>query len=121
MSYKDLQNKAKELGLKYIGVSTEDLKKAIAEKTGASKLVKPELPKIKEETPLESKDKDADAVVYHGKRKIRTYTLEQHGKDYVKLAKQYISHPEREEYRIEFETVETRLTCPHCGKKFRSV
>ena len=137
MSYKDLQAKAKELGLKYVGISEKDLKLSIAKKTGASKLAKPQLPKPKVENfnkdtnvapPLEPKtdkevtslkEKDADAVVYQGKRKIRTYTLERHGKDYVKLAKQYTSHPEREGYEIKFETVETRLTCPYCHKKFR--
>ncbi|MFA5395225.1 MAG: hypothetical protein WC346_04325 [Methanogenium sp.] len=119
MSYKELQKQAKELGLKYVGVSEKDLKLAVS-KALVKEDKKPSKasskPKEKSEEP---KDKDADAVVYYGKRKVRTYTLERHGKDYVKLAKQFISHPEREEYRVEFETVETRLTCPHCGKKFR--
>ena len=142
MDYKSLQAKAKELGLKYVGVSEKDLKKSIKE--AESKKVKPQYKEMKsknydpkkplpsdedideqvETVPVESTEpkdveKNADAVVYHGKRKVRTYTREQHGEDYVKLAEQYISHPEREGYRIEFETVETRLTCPNCGKKFR--
>ena len=123
MSYKALQEKAKELGLKYVGVSEKDLKKAIAEKTGASNVTPPLEPGEPDEKEVSLKlkeaEKNADAVVYSGKRKVRTYTLEQHGKDYVKLAERYVSHPEREGYKIEFETVETRLTCPHCGKKFR--
>lgn len=60
-----------------------------------------------------------DAVVYSGKHKVRIYTHEQHGKDYVKLAKQFISHPDREEFILKMETVETRISCPHCGQKFR--
>ena len=111
MSYKELQARAKDLGLKYVGVSAKQLKKNFKEaleKEKPSSVVSPK-----------PKDKKADAVVYCGKRKVRTYTFEQHGKDYVKLAEQYISHEEREDYIIKFETVETRLTCPHCGKKFR--
>jgi len=111
MDYKELQKEAKKLGLKYVGISEEDLKESIekAQKKGSTSPKKSSKPK----------EKDADAAVYRGKRKVRVYTLERHGKDYVKLAEQYISHPEREGYRIEFETVETRLLCPHCGKKFR--
>lgn len=116
MSYKDLQDQAKKLGLKYVGVSAKQLEKDIKEALKVS--TSPEAPP-KSEDKSKPKDKEADAVVYCGKRKIRAYTLERHGEDYVKLAEQYISHPEREDYRIEFETVETRLTCPHCGKKFR--
>jgi len=114
MDYKELQAKAKELGLKYVGVSEKELKKSIKE----TKVAEPELPPIEEniDPPLEP---DADAVVYNGKHKVRTYTIEQHGKNYIKLAEQYVSHPDREGYEIKFETVETRLTCPHCGKKFR--
>ena len=114
MSYKDLQAKAKELGLKYIGVSKEGLEQSIKEA---------EAPKVIKTSPKESpkSKEDADAVIYHGKRKVRTYTLEHHGKDYVKLAEKYVSHPEREDYKIEFETVETRITCPYCGKKFRHI
>jgi len=119
MSYKDLQNKAKKLGLKYVGVSEKDLVESIKE--AEKETDKSPKKEWKEKTPKKSTKitENADAVVYHGKRKVRTYTLERHGKDYVKLAEQYISHPEREGYTIEFETVETRITCPHCGKKFR--
>jgi len=118
MSYKELQARAKDLGLKYVGVSAKKLKKNIKEalekETSQTESSIPSPP-----VSSKPKDKKVDAVVYHGKRKIRTYTFEQHGKDYIKLAEQYISHEEREDYKIEFETVETRLTCPHCGKKFR--
>jgi len=114
MKYKKLQDKAKELGLKYVGVSADNLEKAIKEAENKKAATS------NEEAPKKSKKvEDRDAVVYNGKHRVRTYTLERHGENYVQLAKQYISHPEREEYRIEFETVETRITCPHCGKKFR--
>ena len=121
MEYKELQAKAKSLGLKYVGVSADKLEKSI--KNVETKTPKKETPKEKvKQTEEENVDnKDADAVVYHGKHKVRTYTLERHGKDYIKLAKQYVSHPKREEenYRVEFEKVETRIMCPNCGKKFR--
>jgi hypothetical protein len=107
MSYKELQNEAKKLGLKYVGVSEEDLKKSIEEANSSV---------VEEAT---GGNNNPDAVVYHGKRKVRVYTFEQHGKDYAEKAKQYISHPDRDGYRVELESVETRLTCPHCGKKFR--
>lgn len=110
MDYKDLQEQAKELGLKYVGVSKDDLEENIKEAT------KEEVEKSPKQ---ESMQENADAVVYDGKREVRTYTFENHGEEYVELAEQYISHPEREGFRIEFETVETRLSCPHCGKKFR--
>lgn len=60
-----------------------------------------------------------DAVVYNGKHKVRTYTFEKHGEDYEKLAKQFITHPDREEFTIRLEKVETRIACPYCGQKFR--
>jgi len=117
MEYKELQAKAKSLGLKYVGVSADKLEKSIknVEAKTPKKEDKPEKEAPKKPEPKEN----ADAVVYHGKHKVRTYTLERHGKDYVKLAKQYCSHPEREEHRVEFEKVETRIMCPNCGKKFR--
>ncbi len=108
MNYKELQAEAKRLGLKYVGVSEEGLKKSIKEAEKAS-----------EEPSKENLQKDADAVIYQGKRKVRVFSLEQHGKDYIKLAEQFISHPKRKDYRIEFQIVETRLTCPYCGRKFR--
>lgn len=121
MKYKELQEKAKKQGLKYVGVSKDKLEKSIKEAEATPKKEAPKKPrveKIKEEENL-GKAEDRDAVVYSGKHKVRTYTLERHGKDYIKLAEQYVSHPEREEYRIEFEKVETRIMCPHCNKKFR--
>lgn len=108
VSYRELQEKAKELGLRYVGVSEKELRKSIKEALSSEKSSK--------ETP----PKDADAVVYQGKRRVRVYSLEQHGQDYIKLAEQFVSHPERKDYRIEFEKVESRITCPYCGKKFRS-
>ena len=102
--YRELQKQASKLGIKAVGVSAEDLKKAIAKAKGA-----PE---------KEVKD-NPDAVVYNGKHKVRTYTFENHGKDYIKLAEQFVSHPDRDGLVVKLETVETRIACPHCGKKFR--
>lgn len=110
MSYKQLQKRAKELGLKYVGVSEEDLEKAIAEA---------EAKKPQEEKPAKEKADNKDAVVYNGNHRVRAYTLEQHGKDYKKLAEQFVSHPEREGFEVKYEEVTTRIACPHCGMKFR--
>lgn len=52
MNYKDLQNKAKELGLPYVGVPRIELEKNISEKTGV-------IPETKVETPLISSDPKA--------------------------------------------------------------
>lgn len=114
MNYKELQAKAKKLGLKYVGVSKEDLIKNITEAK------KENAPEIKEKPASEEDSSERkDAVVYSGKHKVRTYTYERHGEDYVKLAEQYISHPDREDYRIELEGVVSRVMCPYCNKKFR--
>lgn len=116
MNYRDLQRKATSLGIKSVGVSKEDLEEAI--KNAESNDTAPGKPSV-ENKQVNEVSENADAVIYHGKHKVRTYTLESHGENYVELAKQYVSHPDREDYRIEFETVVTRLTCPNCGKKFR--
>jgi hypothetical protein len=110
-TYKELQEQAKDLGLKYVGVSKEDLEKSIEgaqQDKGESSL-----------STSENKEEKPDAVVYQGKHKIRTYTFENHGPDYKKLAAQFVSHPDREGCRVEMETVYSRTTCPHCHKKFR--
>lgn len=116
MNYRDLQKKAASLGIKSIGVSKEDLEEAIKKAEGGSAVQ--EKPSV-DSRKVDELDENPDAVIYHGKHKVRKYTLESHGENYVELAKQYVSHPDREDYRIEFETVVTRLTCPNCGKKFR--
>lgn len=116
MKYRDLQRKATSLGIKSVGVSKEDLEEAI-KKVEAGNSIDDKLDI--EDKQVDEVSDNADAVIYHGKHKVRKYTLESHGDNYIELAKQYISHPDREDYRIEFETVVTRLTCPNCGKKFR--
>jgi len=107
MNYKELQESAKKLGLKYVGVSEKELIKSIEKKLNAPKKAK-------------RTSKDADAVVYNGKNRVRVYTLEQHGKNYAKLAQKFISRPDRKGYKVEMETVGTRITCPYCKKKFRN-
>jgi len=113
MNYRELQAKAKKLGLKYVGVSKEDLIKNIKE------VEKDSTPKKKESASKKDSSERRDAVIYKGKHQVRTYTYELHGENYVELAEQYVSHPEREDCRIEFEEVKSRVMCPHCNKKFR--
>lgn len=122
-TYRELQKQAKEKGLKYVGVSKEDLilalqKESHAQDEADAENTTPEEVENQESVSDESED-TADAVVYHGKNRVRVYTLEQHGENYKELAQQFVDSPKRDGHRIEFETVETRITCPHCGQKFR--
>jgi len=109
MNYRELQAKAKKLGLKYVGVSKKDLQESIESTT-----------KEKRTPTNEEKDNnDKDAVVYNGKHKVRTFTIERHGPNYIELAKKYISHKDREEYTLRMESFEAKIACPYCGRKFR--
>jgi len=66
MNYKDLQNKAKELGLPYVGVSRVELEKTIAEKTNGEPPVPPEPQEQK--TPVVEKPVIVESKKEKGKR-----------------------------------------------------
>jgi hypothetical protein len=170
MNYKDLQDKAKALGLRYVSVSRAELIRTIAEKTGVSAEAPSQLPtetqpikadptggtgngapsepvveqpmtppagggvgkakrgrpakenvqvKPTPETPKEVEvPKDTNtATVYDGSFKVRAYTLQNHGENFIELAKSFVEgHPT---YRIEFTKQLPALRCPNCGSVVR--
>lgn len=95
--YKKLQNKARRLGLKVVGVSAKKLEAAVAKEM-----------------------EGADAVVMHAGHPVRTFSLEMHGENYKEIAEKFISHPDRKDYSIDYQKVVSRITCPSCGHKFRA-
>lgn len=107
MEYQELQAKAKELGIKYIGVSRKELEKAIKETKS----------EVKEEITPPKKPKDNEkasvAVVKNaGGYEVRRYTLDIHGKNFKKLARQFADPRELE---VELIEVKPGIKCPSCG------
>jgi len=110
MKYKDLQKKAKELGLPYVGVSAEALEESVlkagAVENGSAKEEDPENPSNSEPeeqktSGKKTKPKDFNtAVVYDGKREVRRYDLETHGEGFADLAEQFAG---KKGYSVEFE------------------
>ena len=100
MNYKDLQAKAKELGLSYVGVSSVNLKKSIEEAgaTPQDEALKTEQPK-ETKTPKKTKN-DNVAVVYNGNNEVRRYDLETHGEGFADLANEFAK---KNEYQVRFE------------------
>jgi len=125
MKYKDLQKKAKELGLPYVGVSAEVLERSVkkAEAVG-NKPAKEEdpdnpnnsEPKEQETSGKTNKPKDFNvAVVYDGKREVRRYTLGNHGDNFADLAEQFAGH---KGYSVEYEKDGPMVVCPNCNYRF---
>lgn len=99
MTYKDLQEKAKALGIPHVGVSAEDLKKAVEEAEANS-------PK-EEKTPEHNA-----AIVYNGTREVRRYTRDTHGKNFADLATEFATD---RKYTVKLEQVKSGIVCPSCG------
>ena len=104
MKYADLQKKAKSMGLKFVGVSTENLEKSIA--TASEKLT----PESEEPTNANT------AIVYKGKHEFRRYTKEAHGKGFAKLAKEFAF--DREDCIVKLVEAKPQTKCPSCGHEF---
>lgn len=124
MDYKDLQKKAKELGLPYIGVSRLDLEKAIKEKEASSDVVAnnealAQSEKMTSEPEATAPAKEASyntAVILNKEgREVRRYSLEVHGEEFVKLADEFAK---KNDYKVEFKFVEEGIRCPSCGYVF---
>ncbi len=140
MTYTELQEKAKSLGLPSEGLSKKELEQSIqeAENKNASNSetsentpsTEPEIepeeePKTTTEEvkdnkkPQEKKEapqkKFNAAIVKDGSREIRRYTIEDHGKNFAELAKQYADH---KGYRVEHAMVEPDIVCPSCHYRF---
>lgn len=103
MNYKELQEKAKGLGLKHVGVSREDLEKQIAEAEG------------KEGSNNNSEVTPDTAIIYDGKFEVRRYTLHHHGEDFEKIAKDFAK---RNNFTVFMENVGDGINCPACGHRF---
>jgi len=114
MSYKELQEKAKALGLPHVGVSREDLEVAIAE---AGKQVILPVKEPENATLSIGTQETPNAAVVYGKdgREVRTYTLETHGKGFEDLATEFSTS---RGFRYEFKTVKPGIKCPACGHRF---
>ena len=105
MNYQELQKEAKVLGIKYVGVSEKKLKKAVE----AAK------PKSPVETPKPEMNKKVNAaIVRNGGNEIRRYTVDIHGKDFAKLAKEFVERKDRN-YKVELIEVKPGIVCPSCG------
>ena len=104
MDYKELQKRAKELGLPYIGVSRSDLEKAIKEKEASSDVV------ANEEAPYNT------AVVLNKEgREVRRYSEELHGEKFAELANEFAS---KNGLKVKLKYVEQGIRCPSCGYVF---
>lgn len=105
--YKELQEQAKKLGIKHVGVSAAALEKAIKVAESAPAVDKsPNKPK-------ENEDINA-AIVYDGKREVRRYTVELHGEDFENNAEGF---SKKNGYTIELKNVKPSLKCPNCGQE----
>ncbi len=132
---KSLEEKAVSLGVKYVGVSTEDLKNAVAEaeaKTtestgGEDVAAETPAPEAVEEATTEpeadvaeepvkvKKEKPNAAIFMNGKNEVRRFTIKSHGKDFEKVAEQFAK--KFPNYDLVVKHVEPEILCPHCGRK----
>lgn len=110
MTYKDLQEKAKALGIPHVGVSAEDLKKAVeaAEKAQSEDKSEDKPSKTQEEKTPEHNA----AIVYNGTREVRRYTRDTHGKNFADLATEFATD---RKYTVKLEQVKPGIVCPSCG------
>ena len=121
-NYRELTKKAKELGLKYIGVSEENLIKAIAEAENTKASPATIVVTAKEGASVESSDKVKEfkvedyntAIVMDGRKEIRRYTVENHGEDFKSMADDFA---DKRGYVVTLKDEKPALICPHCGGK----
>lgn len=119
MTYQELQKKAKELGLKYVGVAKDELEKAIEAAEGnnanaQNSAIRPETADIPEaQMEKESTNYNA-AYVIGDNKKARKYTKEIHGENFVELAYQYAT---KNKLRVELKNDAKVIVCPNCGEK----
>ena len=124
MTYKEIQRKAKELGLPYIGVTKDELLKSIEgtqEPKAGSGLSNPPTdnppvttPPVKNEVKSKQGEKKNTAVVYDGNREVRRYSLDVHGSKFADLALSFISD---RKYTVEFINVQASHICSACGHR----
>lgn len=111
-AYKDLQEKAKALDIPYVGVSAEDLEKAIQAKE-AGNLTDAKGPEPKAtKTSTKTTEKFNTAIVKDKGREVRQYTLEVHGENFAELAQMFAK---KKDYTVELKDVKPGQRCPKCG------
>jgi len=101
MSYKDLQAEAKELGIKYIGVSKSNLINSIDEAK-------------KKSSKKEKINKKVNIAVVRDlhKQEIRRYTDDTHGERFAELANEFAKE---RDYTVELTEAKKSVVCPNCG------
>lgn len=101
-AYKELQARAKVLGIPSVGVSAEDLENLIQAKEAESST----------EEPVKTPGEFNTAIVLDNGREVRQYTLEEHGDDFAELAETFAK---KHKYSVELRDVKPGQRCPHCG------
>lgn len=124
MEYKELQKRAKELGLPYIGVSREELEKSIKEKETSSDVVAGQGVSNKEDAPSktsatasakEVSEVNTAFVLDKAGREVRKYSLDIHGEKFADLAYEFA---EKNGFSVKLESVKQGIKCPSCGYVF---
>jgi len=103
-----IKTEAIELGIPTVGISYEKIVAMIDDKKTNSK-------KDESTEPSKNEVEDiTDAVVMDGKNVVRTYTLENHGDGFEKMATEFA---EKRNYKVELKSMQPAIVCPHCGGK----
>lgn len=109
MTYKQLQAKARELGLPFM-LKGPELEKSIAEFEASG--VVPSVPKAESEQPKKKVEKENLATVMRKTQEVRRYTLHDHGPKFAELAHQFA---DKQGLTVELGYVGKKTTCPSCG------
>lgn len=110
MTYKELQEKATQLGIKAVGVKREELERLVQEAESNNT----DTPTT-EKTSENIKEEFNAALVFNANREVRRYTLEDHGENFVNLANQYAGH---RGFDVDLVKLEPKIICPSCGHGF---
>lgn len=130
LTYQELQDKAKSLGLPYVGVSRVDLEKSIAEKEGTAE--NNSTPNGADQSASQgqennqsqdntNQDKPAEenldpkynvAFVEGDNTKARKYTKLVHGDNFAQLAETYAA---KHKLKVRYEVEKPGIKCPNCG------
>ena len=115
MEYKKLQEKAKLMGIKYVGVSRKKLEKLINDVKSETLVESPKIETPVESPKVEVSEKVNVAIIRNGKNEVRRYTIDIHGNNFAELAKQFANKTKERNYKVELIEVKPGITCPDCG------
>lgn len=116
--YSELQELASKLGMeKVVGVAKAELIAFIEEKGGRVTPEEPTQSVVEQETvePVADEPAYEVATVFDGANEVRSYNVELHGENFIKLANEF-AHSRG--YRVEMGFLAGKIECPNCGKKF---